>query len=113
LLAPEDTQGELRVSLVVEGQVWGIFTLFRITPADFTEVDQVFARDLASLLGRRLRAAGVRARTTGHPVTLWPGLVLLYENLRVESVAELARTWLEELGHLRMSGRDALPFAVP
>jgi len=112
LLAPKDIQGELRASLVVEGQAWGCFSLFRMAPADFTEVDQDFAHDLSSLLGRGLRAAGIRARTTGHPVTLWPGLVLLDENLRVESVTEPARTWLEELGHLGMSGRDALPFAL-
>jgi DNA-binding CsgD family transcriptional regulator len=112
LLRPLDIRGELRAALVVDGACWGCFAFFREDPMDFTADERDFAHDVASLLGNSFRAAGVRARMTGRVAALWPGLILIGEDRRVESITTPARKWLEELGFPGDVNHDALPYAL-
>jgi DNA-binding CsgD family transcriptional regulator len=111
LLRPNNVLGELRTALVIDGACWGSLSLFREAPRDFTLDERDFAHQLASLLGRGLRTAGVRARSTGAGAALWPGVLLLDERSQVVSITEPARWWLEELG-TGDPAHDPLPFAV-
>jgi DNA-binding CsgD family transcriptional regulator len=112
LLRPLDIRGELRAALVVDGACWGCFAFFREDPMDFTADERDFAHDVASLLGNSFRAAGVRARMTGRVAALWPGLILIGEDRRVESITTPARKWLEELGFPGDVNHDPLPYAL-
>jgi DNA-binding CsgD family transcriptional regulator len=67
LLKPQNLRGELRTVFVADGACWGCFAFFRETPRDFTDDELVFAHELASLLGRGFRAAGMRARSVTLP----------------------------------------------
>jgi DNA-binding CsgD family transcriptional regulator len=98
LLRPNNMSGELRSSFVVDGAAWGCVTFFRAAPVDFTEAERDFADDIAPLLGKAFRTAGTRARNTGDLAMVWPGMVLLGVDRRVESVTAPARTWLDDLG---------------
>jgi DNA-binding CsgD family transcriptional regulator len=112
LLKPVNMLGELRTALVVDGACWGNVSLFREAPRDFDLDERDFAHRLASLLGRGLRTAGVRARPTGTGAALWPGVLLLDEHSRIVSITEQAGWWLEELGFTGDPAHDPLPFAV-
>jgi DNA-binding CsgD family transcriptional regulator len=112
LLRPNNVLGELRTALVIDGTCWGNVSLFREAPRDFTLDERDFAHEVASLLGRGLRTAGVRARSTGPGAALWPGVLLLDEHSQVVSITEPARWWLEELGFTGDPAHDPLPFAV-
>jgi DNA-binding CsgD family transcriptional regulator len=112
LLRPSNMLGELRTALVIDGACWGNVSLFREAPRDFSLDDRDFAHQLATLLGRGLRTAGVRARSTGAAATLWPGVLLLDEHNHAVSITEPARWWLEELGFIGDPAHDPLPFAV-
>jgi DNA-binding CsgD family transcriptional regulator len=112
LLRPSNMLGELRTALVIDGACWGNVSLFREAPRDFDLDERDFAHQLSSLLGRGLRAAGVRVRSTGAGATLWPGVLLLDEQSRVVSITEPGRWWLEELGFTGDPAHDPLPFAV-
>jgi DNA-binding CsgD family transcriptional regulator len=111
MLAPNGIRGELRTSLVADGAGWGCFAFFR-AGKDFTEDERDFAHDLGTVLAKAFRAAGVRERTTGVSATLWPGVVLLGEDRRVESVTTPARHWLAELGAPFPGEPTELPFVV-
>lgn len=112
LMRPSNLNGELRAAFVVDGASWGCFAFFREGSADFTEEERDFTHELAPLLGRSFRRAGVRARTTGSGPTLWPGVVMLGGNRRVESLTAPARRWLEDLGFRGEPGLDPLPFPL-
>lgn len=112
LFRPLNIRDELRAVFVVDGACWGCFAFFREAPAGFTEDERDFAHELAPALGRAFRAAGVHARATGGGETLWPGLLLLDRDRRVESVTAPARTWLAELGFHGTPDRDPLPFGL-
>ncbi|WP_177001288.1 helix-turn-helix transcriptional regulator [Streptomyces sp. cf386] len=112
LLRPYNVTGELRTSCVVDGACWGKFAFFREAPADFTEDEQDFADDLASLLGDGFRGAVVRARSGGTAAGWWPGLLLFDENRQVESATGPARHWLGELGFHGTMGEGLLPYAL-
>ncbi|WP_210583712.1 helix-turn-helix transcriptional regulator [Streptomyces sp. GESEQ-35] len=112
LLRPNNVIGELRTSCVVDGACWGNFAFFREAPADFTEDEQAFAHDLASLLGGGFRGAVVRARSRSSAVGLWPGLLLFDENRQVESATGPASHWLGELGFRGTPIEDPLPYAL-
>lgn len=112
LLRPSNVLGELRTALVIDGACWGNVSLFREAPHDFSLDERDFAHRLASLLGRGLRTAGVRARPAGAGAALWPGVLLLDEHSRVVSITEPARWWLEEIGFTGDPAHDPLPFAV-
>ncbi|WP_051580081.1 helix-turn-helix domain-containing protein [Pseudonocardia acaciae] len=110
LLRPVNVTGELRAALVVDGACWGCFALFREAPGDFTEDERDFAHAVAPLLGRGLRTAGVHARTVGDAAALWPGVLLLDRDGRVESITGPARAWLDDLD--AGAGPEPLPFAL-
>jgi len=112
LLRPRNPWGELRAAFVVDGSCWGCFAFFREARRDFSVAERDFAHQLASVLGRGFRAAGVRARATGGGATRWPGVLLLDADRRVESMSVPAQQWLEELGFFGVPGRDPLPFAL-
>jgi DNA-binding CsgD family transcriptional regulator len=112
LLANYGMGGELRISLVADGAGWGCCAFFRATPKDFTEDERDFAHQTASVLGRAFRTAGTRARTVGAAATLWPGVVLLGEDRRVESITAAARRWFAELGTPFPGDATGLPVVV-
>ncbi|MFC5216614.1 LuxR C-terminal-related transcriptional regulator [Streptomyces coerulescens] len=112
LLRPHNVTGELRTSCVVDGTCWGNFAFFREAPADFTEEEQDFAHDLASLLGAGFRGAVVQARSNGATVEFWPGLLLFDEGRRIESATAPARHWLDELGCHGPLDEAPLPYAL-
>jgi len=112
ILRPVNISGELRASFVVDGACWGCFGFFRETPGDFTEDERDFAHDLASVLGRGVRAASLPTRATGEAASRWPGLLMLDGVFQVESVTAPAPRWLEELGFHGRLGREPLPFAL-
>ncbi len=109
ILRPNNIRGELRTALVADGSCWGCLAFFREAPHDFTEDERAFAHELASVLGRGFRSAGVRARASGSLAAQWPGMVLIGADRRVESMTPPAGPWLEELDV--MIGYD-LPFAL-
>jgi len=112
LLKPQNLHGELRTVFVADGACWGCFAFFRESPRDFTDDERDFAHELASLLGRGFRAAGMRARSVDNGSSLWPGLLVLDAGWRVESANGPARAWLEELGFSGEPDTDPLPFAL-
>ncbi|MBF6129028.1 helix-turn-helix transcriptional regulator [Nocardia brasiliensis] len=108
LLRPNNMTGELRTALVIDGACWGNISLFRERPHDFTTDERDFAHDLAAVLGRGLRTAGVLARSAPGNELRWPGVLVLDAAGQIRSISQPARSWLAELG----SADDALPFAV-
>lgn len=112
LLRPNNMRGELRTALVIDQACWGNISLFREAPRDFSTDERDFAHELASVLGRGLRTAGVRTRSIGTGAALWPGVLVLDKSRRVVSITEPAHWWLEELGFAGEPDRDPLPFAV-
>jgi len=111
MLAPNGIRGELRTSLVADGVSWGCFAFFR-AEKDFTEDECDFAHEVGTLLARAFRAAGVRARATGASAALWPGVVVLAADRRVESITAPARRWLDELGAPFPGESSNLPLVV-
>lgn len=109
LLRPNNIRGELRTALVDGGACWGVFTLFREEPRDFTADERDFAHEVAAVLGRGFRAAGTRARATGPAADLWPGVVLLDADRRAGPVTPSAARWLAELGD---PAEEPVPFGV-
>jgi DNA-binding CsgD family transcriptional regulator len=81
-------------------------------PTRGSALPNLITHELASVLGRGLRTAGVRSRSTGAGAALWPGVLLLDEHRRVVSITEPARWWLEDLGFTGEPAHDPLPFAV-
>jgi DNA-binding CsgD family transcriptional regulator len=112
LLCPNNMRGELRAALVIDGACWGNISLFREAPHDFTADDRDFAHDLAGVLGRGLRTAGVRARSAADTALRWPGVLVLGDTGQIISISEPARSWLAELGSPDAAEHDVLPFAV-
>ncbi|MFG1793383.1 LuxR C-terminal-related transcriptional regulator [Nocardia sp. NPDC049149] len=112
LLRPNSMQGELRTALVIDGACWGNISLFRAAPHDFTADDRDFAHDLAGVLGRGLRTAGVRARSAADSEVRWPGVLVLDANGQVTTISAPARAWLADLGAPEAPEHDALPFAM-
>ncbi|MFI0373473.1 LuxR C-terminal-related transcriptional regulator [Actinomadura sp. 1N219] len=115
LLRPNNIRGELRTALVADGACWGCFALFREAPRDFTEDERDYAHLLASVLGRLIRAAGLRGRTEGTGPVPWPGAVVLDAARQVVSITDAARTWLADLGSAGAPGdpgAGALPFPM-
>ena len=112
LLRPNNMRGELRTAFVVDGACWGCFAFFREAPGDFTDAERDFAHDLAAVLGRGFRSAGLRARGMGGGAARWPGLLLLNAASGVESMTPPARTWLADLGFRGLPDRDPLPFVL-
>ncbi len=113
LLVPVNMAAELRVACVVDHASWACFALFRQAPAtDFTEDERDFAHDVAASLGRSFRAAGVRARAGEPGVGLWPGVLLIGRDHRLESATPSALGWLRQVGFLGDPGHDPLPFEV-
>ncbi|WP_067541483.1 hypothetical protein [Nocardia crassostreae] len=112
LLRPNNITGELRTALIADGECWGNVSLFREAPGDFTGDERDFANDLAGVLGRGLRRAGVRARAVPGGVNRWPGVVVLGAAGEVVSVSEPARSWLTELGAGDASAGEGAPFAM-
>jgi DNA-binding CsgD family transcriptional regulator len=105
-------RGELRASLVAGGACWGSFALFREAPADFTGAERDLAHRIAVILGRGFRAAIGRAITSEPAPAAAPGLVMLDDEGRIESLTAAARGWLEQL---RFGGEptfDGLPHAL-
>lgn len=112
ILRPNSIHGELRTSFVVDGACWGCFAFFRPAPADFTELERDFAHELAPVLGRCFRAAGRRVRSEGPGARLWPGVLVVDGDRRVESATPRAAHWLAELGFAGRPECDPLPFAL-
>jgi DNA-binding CsgD family transcriptional regulator len=112
ILRPQSILGELRTSFVVDGACWGCFAFFRTAPVDFTELERDFAHELAPVLGRCFRAAGRRARTDSPGAGLWPGVLVIDGDRRVESATPQAPHWLAELGFAGRPECDPLPFVV-
>ncbi|MCE7004041.1 helix-turn-helix transcriptional regulator [Kibdelosporangium philippinense] len=109
LLRPNNIRGELRTAFVVDGSCWGCFAFFREAPGDFTEDERDFAHDVAAVLGRGFRSAGLQARGT-MPGTRWPGLLVVDAVRGIESMTHPARPWLADLG--APDERDPLPFVL-
>jgi DNA-binding CsgD family transcriptional regulator len=109
MLAPHGIRGELRTSLVADGAGWGCFAFFR-HGKDFTSDERDFAHDVGTILAKVFRSAGVRAR--GASAGLWPGVIVIGEDRRVESVTTPARRWLDELGTPFPGEHTSLPFVV-
>ncbi|WP_405060923.1 helix-turn-helix transcriptional regulator [Kribbella sp. NBC_01505] len=112
LLQPWNVEGELRAAFVVDGVSWGCFSLLRIGSGDFTPAERDFAHHLSPLLGRAFRAAGVHARPTAPGAELWPGVLVLDGNRKVESYTPATRDWLREFGFEGLPDRDQLPYEL-
>lgn len=108
VLRPRSILGELRASFVVDGDCWGCFAFFRAAPVDFTELERDFAHELAPVLGRCFRAAGRRARASGPGAGLWPGVLVIDGDRRVESATPRAA---RELTDLVLQGRGTSEIA--
>ncbi|MEJ3651671.1 LuxR C-terminal-related transcriptional regulator [Actinomycetes bacterium KLBMP 9759] len=115
LMRPNGVRGELRTAFVVDGACWGCVSLFRAAPRDFTDDERDFAHDLAALLGRNVRTAGVLARSRGTSGPLAPGVIMLDARRRVVSTTTPARECLVELGLTDLPEEmdaSSLPFAL-
>jgi len=115
LMRPGGIRGELRTTFVVDGAGWGSAAMFRAAPDDFTERESEAAHELAAPVARGIRAALVRdhrGRSGAPPAA--PGLLLLDDRQRVESVTGPALQWLAELGHPAGEPlqQECLPYAL-
>jgi DNA-binding CsgD family transcriptional regulator len=111
-MCPFGVQGELRISLVVDGACWGSVALFRAAPGDFSAAERDLAHELAEPLGHSFRAALVEAGSCGAAASPAPGLILLDSDQRVESITGSAREWLAELGFAGEPALDRLPHVL-
>jgi DNA-binding CsgD family transcriptional regulator len=112
LLQPADIRGELRAAFVVDGTCWGSLAVFRTSPADFSSEDRQFVHEIGPTLARGFRAAVVHAVAPDPELRAGPGVILLGEDRRVESVTEPVQTWLAELGFAGDPHHDPLPLAL-
>jgi DNA-binding CsgD family transcriptional regulator len=100
VMRPLGLGDELRAALTANGRCWGVLCLHREdAEAGFADHEIQSVRRLAPHLGEGLRQA-LRQPTTGlgAPPRVGPGVVVLDEGLRPESVSTEAEYWLDELG---------------
>ncbi|MEU4191586.1 LuxR C-terminal-related transcriptional regulator [Kribbella sp. NPDC026611] len=106
VMRPLGLGDELRAALISNGQCWGVLCLHREDgDTGFSPQDLQVVRRIAPHLGDGLRRA-LRTDATGS-AGAGPGVVVLDERLRLESVSAEAEYWLAELG-----APGQLPMAV-
>src|SRR3712207_70303 len=104
---------EVRAELRLDGACWGLVTLHRRHSAAAFDAEDVgfltsIVPDLAEGTRRGLLASGAAA----DPRPLSPGLVLLDENLAIDSVSPEAERWLPDLPGGADPSTGRLPLAV-
>jgi DNA-binding CsgD family transcriptional regulator len=103
---------EVRAELRLDGACWGLVTLHRRhSAAAFDTEDVAFLTSIAPDLAEGTRRGLLASRAAAEPRPLSPGLVLLDENLGIDSVSPEAERWLQDLpGADPSTGR--LPLAI-
>lgn len=109
-MQPFGCEQELLVALRTRsGETWGLLGLYRETGrADFAGAEIEFALAAAPYLAEGARFALRRGLAEDPDVPEAPGLLLLTEELDLDSHTEAAERWLEDLG----GAPDNLPAAV-
>jgi DNA-binding CsgD family transcriptional regulator len=117
LLAPRGIRHELRAAFVADGSCWAACALYR-TPhePDFTAPDAAFVASLSDAVAEGFRRSLLLTSLDDDPRGDGPGLVLLDDRDRVQSITPEAERWLDELvdvGGSNPSGdREVLPASV-
>jgi DNA-binding CsgD family transcriptional regulator len=115
LLAPRGWVDELRAALVVDGQCWGAMGLFR-GPGEpaFSRAEAKLIARLGAHLAEGLRVALLVGSDGASPLDgEEPGLIVLDDQLGVDSLTPAARRWLAELPNAAAaSGAGSLPDVV-
>lgn len=113
LIRPFGLEGELRSVFVADGACWGGVALFR-TPDQppFEDQEQRFMQRLSTHIAEGIRTALVLAEVDAHDGQQTPGLILLDDEGKVESLSPNATLWLEELIDPGSSDSAVLPEVV-
>jgi DNA-binding CsgD family transcriptional regulator len=107
LMRPLGLGDELRAALMSNGRCWGVLCLHRETAdAGFAEPEIQLVRRLAPHLGEALRL-GLRGPASVGSAALGPGVVVLDQLLRMQSMTVEAEYWMSEL-----EAAEQLPVAV-
>ncbi|MDT3679897.1 MAG: LuxR C-terminal-related transcriptional regulator [Burkholderiaceae bacterium] len=116
LLLPMGLPHELRSAFVDDAAGWGSICLLRKrSSGDFDAREASLLEEVASHLGHGLRAATLlRAASSRADETTAPGLVLLDERHRLDSMNAAAERWLAALASMSPGAADerALPYVV-
>ena len=107
---------EARVACVVDGQCWGVITMFRSGDTeDFSSADaallQALSAPLAAGLRRAARLPGSGAGTTAR-VRSGPGVLILGPRNETLVANDAARHWLDEMTPTQTGRRAELPNVV-
>lgn len=113
LIRPFGLEGELRSAFVADGACWGGVALFR-TPDQppFEDQEQRFIQRLSRHIAEGIRTALVLAEVDAHDGQQTPGLILLDDAGKVESLSPNASSWLEELIDPGSSDSAVLPEVI-
>ncbi len=113
LIRPFGLEGELRSAFVADGACWGGVALFR-TPDQppFEDQEQRFIQRLSRHIAEGIRTALVLAEVDAHDGQQTPGLILLDDEGKVESLSPNASSWLEELIDPGSSDSAVLPEVI-
>lgn len=104
---------EVRAELRLDGVCWGLVTLHRRrSAAPFDAGEVAFLTSIVPGLAEGTRRGLLASGAAADPRPLSPGVVLLDEHLRIDSVSPEAERWLPDLPGGADPSTDRLPLAV-